>query len=137
RSGGEPSSPGLARRRRDPWSLLPLDDDEVSVGPGTVKKTRPGEALPDPAAVPWSNVHDVPVLMVTGTNGKTTTVRLLASIAAAAGMTPGITSTDRIEIGGEVVDLGDYSGPGGARTLLRDRRVAIGILETARGGMLR
>jgi len=113
------------------------DDDEVSVGLGTGSWTWRADALPDSAAVPWSNVHDVPVLMVTGTNGKTTTVRLLASIAAAAGMTPGITSTDRIEIGGEVVDLGDYSGPGGARTLLRDRRVEIGILETARGGMLR
>jgi cyanophycin synthetase len=113
------------------------DDDEVSVGLGTGSFTWRADALPEPAAVPWSAVHDVPVLMVTGTNGKTTTVRLLASIAAAAGRVPGITSTDRIEIGGEVVDLGDYSGPGGARTLLRDRRVEIGILETARGGMLR
>src|SRR5947209_5608164 len=97
----------------------------------------PAEALPDPATVDWSAVHDVPVLMVTGTNGKTTTVRLLGAIAAAAGKVPGITSTDRIEVGGEVVDHGDYSGPGGARTLLRDRRVEIAILETARGGMLR
>jgi UDP-N-acetylmuramyl tripeptide synthase len=113
------------------------DDDEVSVGLGTGSLTWPSTAAPDPAAVPWSDVHDIPVLMVTGTNGKTTTVRLLASIASAAGRVPGITSTDRIEIGGEVVDLGDYSGPGGARTLLRDRRVEIGILETARGGMLR
>lgn len=113
------------------------DDDEVSVGLGTGSLTWRADALPDPAAILWSDVHDVPVLMVTGTNGKTTTVRLLASIATAAGRVPGITSTDRIEIGGEVVDLGDYSGPGGARTLLRDRRVEIGILETARGGMLR
>ncbi len=113
------------------------DDDDASVGLGTGSLTWRTEALPDPATVSWSDVHDVPVLLVTGTNGKTTTVRLLASIATAAGLTPGITSTDRIEIGGEVVDLGDYSGPGGARTLLRDRRVEIGILETARGGMLR
>jgi cyanophycin synthetase len=113
------------------------DDDEVSVGLGAGSLTWPADALPDPATVSWSDVHDVPVLMVTGTNGKTTTVRMLAAIATAAGRVPGITSTDRIEIGGEVVDLGDYSGPGGARTLLRDRRVEIGILETARGGMLR
>ncbi|HEV7785336.1 MAG TPA: Mur ligase family protein, partial [Thermoanaerobaculia bacterium] len=113
------------------------DDDEVSVGLGTGSLTWPADALPDPAAVAWSDVHDVPVLMVTGTNGKTTTVRLLAAIATAAGRIPGITSTDRIEVGGEVVDLGDYSGPGGARTLLRDRRVEIAILEAARGGMLR
>ncbi len=111
------------------------DDDEVSVGLGTGSLTWPAGALPAPGEVDWEAVHDVPVLMVTGTNGKTTTVRLLAAIAAAAGLVPGITSTDRIEIGGEVVDLGDYSGPGGARTLLRDRRVEIGILETARGGI--
>src|SRR5947209_3448233 len=113
------------------------DDRRVSVGLGTGSLTWPAEALPDPATVDWSAVHDVPVLMVTGTNGKTTTVRLLGAIAAAAGKVPGITSTDRIEVGGEVVDHGDYSGPGGARTLLRDRRVEIAILETARGGMLR
>ena len=49
----------------------------------------------------------------------------------------GVTSTDRIEVGGEVIERGDFSGPGGARTLLRDRRVEVAILETARGGMLR
>jgi UDP-N-acetylmuramyl tripeptide synthase len=113
------------------------DDDHVSVGLGTGSLTWPADALPDPPAIDWSSVHDVPVLMVTGTNGKTTTVRLLAAIATAAGRIPGITSTDRIEVGVEVVDLGDYSGPGGARTLLRDRRVEIAFLETARGGMLR
>ncbi|HSS79059.1 MAG TPA: Mur ligase family protein [Thermoanaerobaculia bacterium] len=113
------------------------DDGNASVGLGTGSFTWPANALPDPAAVHWDDVHDVPVLLVTGTNGKTTTVRLLAAIAAAAGRIPGITSTDRIEVGNEVVDLGDYSGPGGARTLLRDRRVEIAILETARGGMLR
>jgi cyanophycin synthetase len=113
------------------------DDDHVSVGLGTGSLTWPADALPDPAAIDWSPVHDVPVLMVTGTNGKTTTVRLLAAIAAAAGKVPGFSSTDRIEVGGEAVELGDFSGPGGARTLLRDRRVEIAILETARGGMLR
>jgi len=113
------------------------DDENASVGSGTGSFTWPANTLPDPAAVDWADVHDVPVLLVTGTNGKTTTVRLLAAIAAAAGRVPGITSTDRIEVGSEVVDLGDYSGPGGARTLLRDRRVEIAILETARGGMLR
>jgi UDP-N-acetylmuramyl tripeptide synthase len=113
------------------------DDQRVSVGLGTGSRTWPTDALPDPAAIDWRAVHDVPVLLVTGTNGKTTTVRLLAAIAAAAGRVPGITSTDHIEVGGEVVDRGDYSGPGGARTLLRDPRVEIAILETARGGMLR
>ncbi|MEA2604732.1 MAG: cyanophycin synthetase [Acidobacteriota bacterium] len=113
------------------------DDDQASVGLGTGSITWPADALPDPASIDWSAIHDVPVLLVTGTNGKTTTVRLLGAIAAAAGRISGITSTDHIEVGGEVVDRGDYSGPGGARTLLRDRRVEIAILETARGGILR
>lgn len=116
------------------------DDHYASVGLGTGSITWPvwpAEALPDPATVDWSAIHDVPVLMVTGTNGKTTTVRLLGAIAAAAGKVSGLTSTDHIEVGGEVVDRGDFSGPGGARILLRDRRVEIAILETARGGMLR
>ncbi len=113
------------------------DDQRVSVGLGTGSSTWPTDALPAPASIDWRAVHDVPVLLVTGTNGKTTTVRLLAAIAAAAGRVPGSTSTDHIEVGGEVVDRGDYSGPGGARTLLRDPRVEIAILETARGGMLR
>ena len=49
----------------------------------------------------------------------------------------GVTSTDQIEVGGELIERGDFSGPGGARTLLRDRRVEVAILETARGGLLR
>src|SRR5436309_13147527 len=110
------------------------DDRHVSVGLGTGSITWPAEALPDPATVDWSAVHDVPVLMVTGTNGKTTTVRLLGAIAAAAGKVPGLTSTDHVEVGGEVVDRGDYSGPGGARILLRDRRVEIAQQDAGTAG---
>ncbi len=113
------------------------DDGQVSVGIGTGSLTWPIEALPHPQEVDWAAVHDVPVLLVTGTNGKTTTVRLLASMFAVAGLVVGTTSTDRIEVGGEVVEHGDFSGPGGARTLLRDRRVEVAVLETARGGLLR
>jgi len=79
-------------------------------------------------------VHPV---LVTGTNGKTTTVRLLAAMVAATGRTPGFCSTDGVFVGNERADAGDYSGPGGARTVLRDRRVETAVLETARGGMLR
>lgn len=113
------------------------DEENVSVGLGTGSVSWPFEELPSPGEVPWERVHDVPVVLVTGTNGKTTTVRLLAAMARAAGLAAGVTSTDRIEVDGDVVDRGDFSGPGGARTLLRDRRVELAILETARGGMLR
>lgn len=113
------------------------DDRQASVGLGKGSLTWPVEDLPRPEEVPWERVHDVPVVLVTGTNGKTTTVRLLAAMARAAGATAGTTSTDRVEVGGEVLERGDFSGPVGARALLRDPRVEMAILETARGGMLR
>jgi UDP-N-acetylmuramyl tripeptide synthase len=113
------------------------DDDAVSVGMGTGSRTWPADAIPDPGAVDWDAVHDVPVALVTGTNGKTTTVRLLKAMTDAAGRTPGISSTDGCWVVGEEIGEGDYSGPGGARLVLRDRRVEVAVLETARGGMLR
>lgn len=113
------------------------DDDKVSVGLGVGSVTWPVDELPSPAEVPWERVHDIPVVLVTGTNGKTTTVRLLSMMARSAGLSAGITSTDGIEVAGEVIEEGDFSGPGGARTLLRDPRVELAILETARGGLLR
>jgi cyanophycin synthetase len=113
------------------------DDHFASVGLGKGSLVWPVRALPDASDIEWSQVYDVPVLLVTGTNGKTTTVRLLAAIVDASEQMAGTTSTDLVEVGGEVVDRGDFSGPGGARTLLRDRRVEVAILETARGGLLR
>ncbi|HYU33095.1 MAG TPA: Mur ligase family protein [Thermoanaerobaculia bacterium] len=113
------------------------DDERASVGLGTGSLSWPVHELPAPEEVPWERIHDIPVVLVTGTNGKTTTVRLLAAMARAAGLTAGLTSTDRVEVGGEVIERGDCSGPGSARTLLRDPRVELAILETARGGMLR
>ena len=113
------------------------DDEVVSVGLGTGSLSWPVRELPALDEIPWERVHDVPVVLVTGTNGKTTTVRLLAAMARAAGLAAGLTSTDRIEVDGELIERGDCSGPGSARTLLRDPRVELAILETARGGMLR
>jgi UDP-N-acetylmuramyl tripeptide synthase len=113
------------------------DDDQASVGYGTGARTWPVGDLPDVREVPWPEVHDIPIALVTGTNGKTTTVRLLAAMTEAAGLTPGVSSTDWIKVGDDLLDSGDWSGPGGARIVLRDRRTEIGILETARGGMLR
>jgi UDP-N-acetylmuramyl tripeptide synthase len=113
------------------------DDETASVGLGAGSVAWPVTALPAPADVDWDRVRDVPVVLVTGTNGKTTTVRLLAAMVAATGRTPGFSSTDGVYVGAELADSGDYSGPGGARTVLRDRRVEAAVLETARGGMLR
>jgi len=94
------------------------DDRAASAGLGRGSITWPVRALPDPAEVDWSKVHDIPVLLVTGTNGKTTTVRLLAALVDASEQMAGTTSTDVVEVGGEVVERGDFSGPGGARLLL-------------------
>jgi cyanophycin synthetase len=78
----------------------------------------------------------IPVASVTGTNGKTTTTRLLGHIGMTAGLRTAWSSTDGVVVQGEVVEPGDYSGPAGARAVLGAPGVQLGILETARGGML-
>jgi cyanophycin synthetase len=113
------------------------DDDEVSVGFGKTATTWPAEQLPKPDSIDWSAIESIPLGIVTGTNGKSTTVRLAASILAAAGLRAGITSTDYIRVGETILDHGDYSGPGGARTLLRHPQSEVVVLEVARGGLLR
>jgi UDP-N-acetylmuramyl tripeptide synthase len=135
------SSPELLRVAAEagPRHVTMLADDRrVSVGLGTGSRSWPREETAAALErIRWSELHDVPVALVTGTNGKTTTVRLLGAMARAAGLTAGVTSTDRVTVGDEIVAVGDYSGPNGARTVLRDRRVEIAMLEVARGGILR
>ncbi|MDT8326755.1 MAG: Mur ligase family protein [Roseovarius sp.] len=113
------------------------DDDELSIGQGAGSRTWPLDALPATQDVDWATLHDVPLVYITGTNGKTTTTRLCAAIARAAGRVVGLTSTDMVQVGEDVLDRGDYSGPGGARMVLRDPRVETACLEVARGGILR
>lgn len=114
-----------------------FDDDDVSLGAGAGSRTFSRSALPTPAQVDWASLYDIPVALVTGSNGKTTTTRLLAAMLARAGHATGYTSTDGVWCAGTEIDHGDYSGPVGARLVLRDRRVTAAVLETARGGMLR
>lgn len=78
----------------------------------------------------------IPVVAITGTNGKTTTSRLVAHIARTAGRVVGWSNTDGVWVDGVQVAEGDYSGPAGARTVLADPRVQLAVLETARGGIL-
>lgn len=113
------------------------DDDEVSVGHGRSALHWRPDQLPLPEEVDWSTVHSIPVALVTGTNGKSTTVRMTAAIIGAAGFRAGLTSTDFIRVGDRLVDRGDYSGTGGARMLLRQPDVEMAVLEVARGGLLR
>lgn len=113
------------------------DDDEISLGYGKTTQVYPVNDLPEVENINWGSIKDIPVAMVTGTNGKSTTVRLASSVVKAAGLSCGITSTDYIRVGDTIIDSGDYSGPGGARTLLRHPQTQTAFLEVARGGMLR
>ena len=113
------------------------DDDGVSIGSGHGVMIWSADALPSIRDVPWSHLDDVPIGLVTGSNGKTSTVRLAAAMAREAGHVPGFTTTDGVSVGRELVRPTDFAGPMGARIVLRDERVTIAILETARGGILR
>ena len=117
--------------------LVLSDDDELSLGAGAAVKTWPLCELPDPQSLDWPSFHAIPIALITGTNGKSTSVRLAAEMAKAAGKMAGVTSTDFVKVGDDVIEHGDYSGPGGARLLLRDPRTEIAFLEVARGGILR
>ena len=124
--------------RADARSLPVLaDDDALTLGMGVHGRTWPMDQLPSPDDVDWRALDAVPTALVTGSNGKTTTVRLLAAMLRAHGWTSGHSCTDGVFVGGGQVASGDYSGPGGARAVLRDPRVQAAVLETARGGLLR
>jgi cyanophycin synthetase len=93
-------------------------------------------AASDAGPAPHTLTPKVPVVAVTGTNGKTTTSRLIAHIARADGRHVGWSSTDGIYVDGELVEAGDYSGPSGAGRVLAHREVQLAVTETARGGIL-
>jgi cyanophycin synthetase len=78
----------------------------------------------------------IPIVAVTGTNGKTTTTRLIAHIASEAGMKVGMTNSDGIYVRGELIEAGDWTGFGGAGRVLAEPGLNLAVLETARGGIL-
>jgi len=89
-----------------------------------------------PGAAPHTLTPKVPVVAVTGTNGKTTTSRMIAHIARTSGKLVGWSNTDGIYIDGQLVEAGDYSGPSGAGRVLAHPEVEFAVTETARGGIL-
>jgi cyanophycin synthetase len=89
------------------------------------------------AAVPWQELRDIPTAIVTGSNGKTTTVRLLAACAQTHSWLPAYCCTDGVFLAAQTLLSGDYSGPAGARRVMRERAARCAIVETARGGILR
>lgn len=126
-------------RLRALWTAFPglvfEGEGRLTVGMGVHARSWPLDALPTVAEV--GQPRGVPMAMISGTNGKTTTTRLLSFLAASAGRVSGHTSSDAIVIDGETVEQGDWTGPGAARKVLRDPRVQVAVLETARGGILR
>jgi cyanophycin synthetase len=114
-----------------------IDDTELTLGAGVGSRSFALRELPSAAEVSWGELSDIPTAIVTGSNGKTTTVRLIAACARAQGWRAGYNCTDGVFIGDDPVATGDYSGPAGARLVMRDRRTQAAILEAARGGILR
>ena len=103
------------------------DDELVSVGSGTGTRVWSRGEFPLATQVDWSAVHDVPIVLISGSNGKTTSVRLIAAIARASGLTPALTSTDGVTVAGEHLVEGDYAGPMGARLALRSEKRSRGL----------
>ena len=117
---------------------------EVNAAPGFRMHVAPSEGTPRDVAGPVIDMlfpsgtpSRVPIAAITGTNGKTTTSRMLSHLTKMAGYTPGLTTTDGVYIDGRRTVQGDMTGPVSARMVLADPQIDIAILETARGGLLR
>jgi len=117
---------------------------EVNAGPGLRMHIEPSSGSPRPVGesiiemmYPGNSNGRIPVISITGVNGKTTTTRLTAHIIASSGKKVGMTCTDGIYVGGRRIDSGDCSGPQSARSVLMNPFVEAAVLETARGGILR
>ena len=117
---------------------------EVNAGPGLRMHIEPSSGKPRPVGesildmmFPGTSNGRIPIISVTGVNGKTTTTRLIAHLVASSGKKVGMTCTDGIYVGGRRIDSGDCSGPQSARSVLMNPFVEAAVLETARGGILR
>ena len=129
--------------------LKPIEEQnggivEVNAAPGLRMHLSPsfGKGRPVGEAIISAMFADgddgrIPIVAVTGTNGKTTTVRLIAHLLTASGLRTGMTNTDGVYIEGRRIDSGDCSGPRSARNVLLHPDVDAAVFETARGGVLR
>ena len=128
--------------------IFSCDDNAASLGAGTgvyIEQGAADDAQADshgatpllPSRASWEQAHNIPIVLVTGSNGKTTTTRLVAAMARARGDRVGWSCSDGVWIDEAQVESGDFTGPAGARRVVCERAVEFAVLETARGGMLR
>ncbi len=117
---------------------------EVNAAPGFRMHVAPSEGKPRDVAgavidmlFPPGTPSRIPIAAITGTNGKTTTSRMLAHIIKTCGYTVGLTTTDGIYVDGKQTVKGDTTGPRSAQMVLRDPTIEFAVLETARGGLVR
>ncbi len=117
---------------------------EVNAGPGLRMHLQPSIGTPQPVGeaiidtlFPAGDNGRIPLVAVTGVNGKTTTTRLIAHIVALQGKCVGMTNTDGVYVGSRRIDTGDCSGPASAKRILMNPTVDAAVLETARGGIIR
>ncbi|MFP6730619.1 MAG: cyanophycin synthetase [Alphaproteobacteria bacterium] len=117
---------------------------EVNAAPGFRMHVAPSEGTPRDVAgkvmdmlFPVGSQSRIPIAAITGTNGKTTTARILAHIMKTSGHKVGMTSTDGVYVDGKLSVKGDMTGPTSAQIVLRDPTVDFAVMETARGGLLR
>ncbi|NOD66242.1 cyanophycin synthetase [Ruegeria sp. HKCCD7303] len=117
---------------------------EVNAAPGFRMHVAPSEGQPRDVAgkvidmlFPATEETRIPIAAITGTNGKTTTSRMLGHIMKTSGKTVGMTSTDGVYVDGKLSVKGDMTGPKSAQIVLRDPAVDFAVMETARGGLVR
>ncbi|MFT5342003.1 MAG: cyanophycin synthetase [Paracoccaceae bacterium] len=117
---------------------------EVNAAPGFRMHVAPSEGTPRDVAgkvidmlFPIGTKKRIPIAAITGTNGKTTTSRMLGHIMKTSGATVGMTSTDGVYVDGKLSVKGDMTGPKSAHIVLRDPSVDFAVMETARGGLVR
>lgn len=124
-----PDIPVISKSSLGPWQLghgkkgIELDEDKL---PESIVQLFTEE-----------DSGNIPIFSITGSNGKTTTTRLVAHLLRSAGYKPGYTTSDGIYIDGQMIDKGDTTGPASAELTLRNTSIDVAVLETARGGIVR